>query len=106
VKVLINVEKIKGKKVFTYRGMLMGEVDAVQIDENNWTIAEVDVALDKEMEKLFDVKSGMMSKTIVPVQISMMGPIGPDSIALKEEIQNPKEYLEKASSERQRIIHR
>ncbi|MGD6851224.1 MAG: PRC-barrel domain-containing protein [Candidatus Bathyarchaeia archaeon] len=103
---MIRPEKIMGKKVITYKGMLMGEVDAIQIDENNWTITEVDVSLDKEMEKLFDVKTGRMSKTIVPLPVSMMGPIGPESITLKQELENPKEYLDKATSERQRLLHR
>lgn len=103
---MIRPEKIMGKKVITYRGMLMGEVDAIQVDENNWTISEVDVELTNEMEKLFDVQSGRMSKTIVPLSVSMLGPIGPESITLKQEIENPKEYLEKATTERQRILHR
>jgi sporulation protein YlmC with PRC-barrel domain len=103
---MIRPEKVYGKKVITYKGMLMGEVDGIEIDENNWTIRQVDVSLAKEMEKLFDVKSGMMSKSIVPLPVSLMGPIGADSITLKEEISDPKKLLEQVSSERQKILHR
>ncbi len=103
---LIRPEKIMGKKVITYKGMLMGEVNGIEIDENNWTITEIDVALAKEMENLFDVKSGMMSKSVVPIPVSMLGPIGPESITLKQEIKDPKEYLEKVTSERQKLIRR
>lgn len=89
-----------GKKVITYRGMLMGEVAGIEIDENNWAVTNVDVSLTKEMENLFGVKSGMMSKSIVSLPVSLMGPIGADSITLKEEIKDPKELLERLSTKR------
>lgn len=78
----------------------MGEVDGIEIDENNWTIAQVDVALAKEVEKLFDIKPGMLSKAVVPLPVSIMGPIGADSITLKEEITDPKQLFEKVTTER------
>ena len=84
----------------------MGEVDGIEIDENNWTITQVDVSLTKEMEKLFDIKSGMMSKSIVPVPTNLMGPIGQDSITLKEEISDPKELVERVTSERAKLLRR
>jgi sporulation protein YlmC with PRC-barrel domain len=102
---MIRPEKIYGKKVMTYRGMLMGEVDGIEVDENNWTIRQVDVALAKEMEKIFDVKTGMMSKAIVPLPVSMMGPIEGDSIKLKEEITDPQALLSQMTSERQKLLH-
>lgn len=89
-----------GKKVITYRGMLMGEVAGIEIDDNNWAVTNVDVSLTKEMENLFGVKSGMMSKSIVSLPVSLMGPIGADSITLKEEIKDPKELLERLSTKR------
>ena len=85
--------------------MLMGEVAGIEVDENNWTITEVDVALTKEMENIFDIKSGMMSKSIVPLPATLMGPIG-DNINLKEEISDPKELLEKVTKARQKVLHR
>jgi sporulation protein YlmC with PRC-barrel domain len=103
---MIRPEKVYGKKVITFKGMLMGEVDGIELDENNWTVLQVDVSLAKEMEKLFDVKSGMMSKSIVPLPVSIMGPIEADSITLKEEISDPKKLLEQTSTERQKILHR
>ena len=103
---MIRPEKVYGKKVITYKGMLMGEVDGIELDENNWTIGQVNVALAKEMEKLFDVKSGMISKSIVPLPVSLFGPIGEESITLKEEISDPKKLLEQMTSERQKLLHR
>jgi len=106
VNILVRPEKIMGKKVVTYKGMHLGEVAGIEIDENNWTITEVDVALTKEMENIFDIKSGMMSKSMVPLPISLMGPIGTDSITLKEEIKDPKELVEKVTTARNKLLHR
>ncbi len=103
---MIRPEKVYGKKVVTYRGMLMGEVDGIELDENNWTIRQVDVALAKEVEKLFGVESGMMSKSVVPLPVSIMGPIQAESVTLKEEITDPKQLLEQVSTERQKLLHR
>jgi len=101
---MVRPEKIMGKKVITYKGMYLGDVAGIEIDENNWTITEVDVAITKEMENIFDIKSGMMSKSIVPLPVSLMGPIG-DNITLKEEIKDPKELVAKVSSTRGRTPH-
>jgi sporulation protein YlmC with PRC-barrel domain len=104
VKILIKPEKIIGKKVMTYRGMLMGEVDSIEVNEQNWSITEVDVALTKEMEKIFDIKTHAMSKAVVPLPITMMGPIEDDSIKLKEEIKDPQALLNQATTERSKIL--
>lgn len=106
VKILIKPEKVIGKKVMTYRGMLMGEVDAIEMNEQDWSIKEVDVALTKEMEKIFDIKTHAMSKAVVPLPISMMGPIEEDSIKLKEEIKDPQALLNQATTERNKILGR
>lgn len=78
----------------------MGEVDALQMDENNWTIVQVDVALTKEMEHLFDIKSGMLSKSLIPLPTNLMGPITADRIILKETIEDPKQLLEQVTQHR------
>ena len=84
---------------------MLGEVDAIQMDENNWTITEVDVALTKEMEKLFDIKSGTLSKSIVPLPVSIMGPITEENITLKQAIEDPKQLVEQATTHRQKLLH-
>ena len=100
----LRPEKIYGKKVFTVKGMLMGEVDGVNIDENNWTISHVEVALTKAMEDLFDIKSGKMSKSIVPLPTRIMGPITEDRITLNEEISDPKGLLEQVTTTKHKIL--
>jgi sporulation protein YlmC with PRC-barrel domain len=92
VKILIKPDEIRGKKVITFKGMLMGKVDTIEVDEKSWQIQEVDVLLEKEMEKLFNVKAGR--KAVVPLPVSLLGPIEGESITLKEEIKDPKALLE------------
>ena len=95
----MKAEKIHGKKVITYKGLVLGEVSGVEIDENTWAVKEIDVALSKEVEKLFNIKAGFRSKIIVPIPASLLGPIGSDSITLNKEIEEPKEFIEKITKE-------
>jgi len=94
-----------GKKVFTVKGILLGEVDGIEIDENNWAITDIDVKLTDEAEKLFDVKSGMMSKSIMPIPANLMGPIEGDRITLKEVVADPKELVDRVTKARSKLIH-
>jgi len=73
----------------------MGEVDGIEIDDDNWIVKEIYVAISKEVEKMFDIKVGFRGKAVVPVSVSLLGPVGPDSIHLKEEIKEPKEFIER-----------
>jgi sporulation protein YlmC with PRC-barrel domain len=103
---MVRPEKIMGKKIMTYKGLFMGEVAGIEIDENNWTITEVEVSLTKDMEKLFDIKSGVMSKSIVPLPTNLMGPIGENTITLNKEIADPKALVEEVTSQRKKLLHR
>ena len=85
--------EVNHKKVFTAKGFFLGEVEGIEIDEN-WKIT-VDVSLNDEAEKLFDLKSGIRSKSIMPIPASLMGPIGPDRIALAKVVEDPKELVAK-----------
>jgi sporulation protein YlmC with PRC-barrel domain len=83
---LVKIEKIKGKKVITVRGIEIGKVEDVEIDDNNWAVTTVHVKLDDDVAKIFGLKGGMMTKSEVPLPASLMGPIGEESIILKEQI--------------------
>lgn len=83
---MVNAEKINGEKVVTSKGLVMGEVNGIEIDESNWTVKEIDVALSREVEKIFGIHVGFGGKALVPVAVSFLGPVGADSITLKENI--------------------
>jgi sporulation protein YlmC with PRC-barrel domain len=86
VKNLVKIEKIKGKRIITKNGFSIGKVDDIEVDDNNWTVKSVNVKLDDDVAKLFGVKGGMMTKSEIPIPGNLMGPIGEDSITLKEAI--------------------
>lgn len=96
----LRADKINGKKVYTVKGMVLGEVSSIEIDENNWAVKEVNVVLAKEWEKLFEVQTGFMARAVVPIPINLVGPIESDKITLKEEIKEPKHILEQKASKR------
>jgi sporulation protein YlmC with PRC-barrel domain len=83
---MVKIEKIKGKKVITVKGIEIGKVEDVEIDDNNWAVSTVTVKLNDDVAKIFGMKGGMMTKSEVPLQASLMGPIGEESIILKEAI--------------------
>jgi sporulation protein YlmC with PRC-barrel domain len=85
VKDMIKIDKIKGKKVIAKNGMLIGKVEDIELDENNWTVT-VEVKVEDSIEKLYGEKSGFMKKSIMPLPAALMGPIGEDSIYLNEKI--------------------
>ncbi len=86
VKYMVKIEKIKGKKVIAKNGMMIGKVEDVELDDNNWTVTTVEVKLENSIEKLYGEKSGFMKKSILPLPAHLMGPIGEDSIYLNEEV--------------------
>jgi sporulation protein YlmC with PRC-barrel domain len=85
VKVLVRIEKIKGKKVIAKNGMMIGKVEDVELDDNNWTVTTVDVKLEDSVAKLFGEKT-WMKKNIVPLPGHLMGPITEDTIYLNEKV--------------------
>ncbi len=85
VKYLVNLDKIKGKKVIAKNGMMIGKVEDVELDDNNWAVTTVDVKLEDNVAKLFGEKT-FMKKNIVPLPGHLMGPISGDTIYLSEKV--------------------
>ncbi len=97
---MVRIEKIKGKNVIGKRGFHIGKVEDVELDDNNWTVTTVYVRLTDEIAKVFGSKGGFMVKQVVPLPGSLMGPIGEDTIYLKEEITDANALLEKVEKHR------
>ena len=100
VKYLVNIEKVKGKKVIAKNGMMIGKVEDVELNDNTWAVTTVDVKLDDNVAKLYGEKSGMMKKSIVPLPANIMGPIGEDSIYLNEKISDVESLREQVETKR------
>lgn len=82
---MVTVKDLKGKDVYGKRGVKIGKVEDVEIDDNNWAVKALDVRMNEDISKIYGEKAGFMKKEIVPLPANMLGPIG-DNVTLKEEI--------------------
>jgi sporulation protein YlmC with PRC-barrel domain len=102
MEIFMKPHEIYGKKVFTFKGIHLGEIDGIEVDENNWAITDIDVKLTNDAEKLFDLKSGMTHKSIMPIPVNLFGPIGLDRVTLTEVVADPKELVARVTKVRGR----
>ncbi len=96
---MVNVNKLKGKDVYAKRGIKIGKVEDVEIDDNNWTVKALDVRMNEDIAKIYGEKAGFMKKEIVPLPANMLGPIG-DNVTLKEEIKDFEALRDSMRTER------
>ncbi len=83
---MVSVDKLKGTDVYAKRGVKIGTVEDVELDDNNWTVKVVDIKMDEDVAKIYGDKAGFLKKKIVPLSANKMGPISGDTITLKEEL--------------------
>ncbi len=84
---MVSVDELKGKEVYAKRGIKIGKVEDVEIDDNNWSVKALDVRMNDDIAKVYGEKAGFMKKEIIPLPANMLGPIG-DNVTLKEEIKD------------------
>jgi sporulation protein YlmC with PRC-barrel domain len=96
---VVSVDKLKGKDVYAKRGIKIGKVEDVELDDNNWSVTALDVRMDENVSKIYGEKAGFMKKEIVPLPANMLGPIG-DNVTLKEEIKDFNALREQTKTER------
>jgi sporulation protein YlmC with PRC-barrel domain len=85
VKVLINTHDLKGKDVYGKRGVKIGQVEDVELD-NNWQVKALDVKMNEDVGKIYGEKAGFMKKQIISLPANLLGPMTADNVTLKEEI--------------------
>ena len=99
VKNLVSVDKLKGKEVYAKRGIKIGKIEDVELDDTTWSVKTVDVKIDEDVEKIYGEKAGFMKKHVVSLPANMMGPIG-EIVTLKEEIEDVSALRESMKTER------
>ncbi|MCW4025433.1 MAG: PRC-barrel domain-containing protein [Candidatus Bathyarchaeota archaeon] len=82
---MVSLDKLKGTDVYARRGVKIGKVEDVEVDDNNWSVKVVDVKMNEDVAKIYGEKAGFLEKKIVPLPAEKMGPIHEDNITLKEE---------------------
>lgn len=81
---MINTHELKGKDVYAKRGIKIGEIEDVELDDN-WQVKALDVKMNDEVAKIYGEKAGFMKKQVVSLPANLLGPIA-DNVTLKEEI--------------------
>ena len=59
-----SLSKTLGMKVMTSENVLIGTVDSIQIDLENWTVVSMKVKLDKGAYAPLEIKKGLLGKKI------------------------------------------
>ncbi|MGD6808271.1 MAG: PRC-barrel domain-containing protein [Candidatus Bathyarchaeia archaeon] len=96
---MVSVHELKGKEVYAKRGIKIGKVEDVELDDNNWSVKALDVRMNEDIAKIYGEKAGFMKKEIIPLPAEMLGPIG-DNVTLKEEIKDFDAIRESMRTER------
>jgi sporulation protein YlmC with PRC-barrel domain len=78
---MMNVLDLMDREVIGLNGWLIGTVKNVIFDENSWQIRSLDVQLDGEVAKEFEMKKVFRS-THIPLDVSHVQGIG-DKVSLK-----------------------
>jgi sporulation protein YlmC with PRC-barrel domain len=84
VNVLVNTHELRGKDVYAKRGVKIGEIEDVELD-NNWQVNALDVKMNEDVAKIYGEKAGFMKKQVISLPANLLGPIS-DNVVLKEEI--------------------
>jgi len=80
--------------------MMIGKVEDVELDENNWAVTSVEIKLEDNAAKLYSEKSGVMKESIVLLPVHLMGLIGPESINLNGKITDIESLHEQIETKR------
>ncbi len=96
---LVRISNFLGKTVITKKGTVLGTVEDLELDDLTRTPVTLYVELSDQVAKTYVVKSGFMTKSVVPLPFKMVGSIG-DSVMLTEEITNIKELQNQVQTER------
>lgn len=77
----MKATELKDKEVIGEGGRLIGKVTDGEIDDMSWTLKTLDVELEGNVAKEFNLKKTLRSTT-VPIATSFVGAVG-DKVVLK-----------------------
>jgi sporulation protein YlmC with PRC-barrel domain len=90
----VNPAVLEGKKVVGSEGYVLGEVDGVNVNSNNWQANTFNVNLSDEATAELGFKKPFLSKITVCLPTQLIKTVG-DIISLKEPIRNLEEITER-----------
>lgn len=91
---LVTAESFKGKKVIGAKGAIIGQIDAVDINIQNWTATHIRVALSEDVAKQLGFRTGfvrsMVNKPIISLPVDAIENVG-DVITIKDTVKDIKD---------------
>jgi len=91
---VVTAESIKGKKVIGVKGVMIGQIDAIDIDIQTWRATHIRVALSEDVAKQLGYRTGlvrsMVNKPIISLPVDAIDQVG-DVITIKDSIKEVKD---------------
>jgi sporulation protein YlmC with PRC-barrel domain len=86
---LVNPIKLKGKTVMGAKGHTVGEVEALDLEPDNWQVTGLQVGLTDDAATKLGFNKTFLSKVVVAIPTKIVSSVG-NMIILNEEIQDLK----------------
>ena len=91
---MVNSTRLIGKKIVGSKGYIVGEVQKVEVDLNNWKVTNLQVGLTKEAAQMAGFKRPFLSyQIVVCLPTNLVRSVG-EVITLKDAAENLKALVE------------
>ena len=91
--ILVNPQKLTGKKVFGAKGFNIGEVEGFDVELSNWQVTGLKVALTDEAATELGFKTPFLSKVVVIIPSEIVSLVS-NFVTLDETIKNIESLVE------------
>jgi sporulation protein YlmC with PRC-barrel domain len=91
--VLTNSIKLKGMKIFGAKGYVVGEVEGLEVDPENWQVIGLKVSLADDAATELGFKRPFLSKVVIILPSNIVSQVG-NFITLDEELENLESLVE------------
>ncbi len=89
---MVNSTKLNGKKVIGANGYIVGEVEGIEVNMENWQVEGLQVGLTNEAATEAGFKRPVLSQIIIIIPPKIISSVG-DVVALNEAVGNLKDLV-------------
>ena len=94
---IVNPPNLKGKKVMGVKGYIVGDVEAIDIEPDNWQVTALQVSLTKDAAQELGFSKTFLRKAIIAIPIKIVNSVG-NTVLINEAIQDLKELIKNLES--------
>ncbi len=87
-----NPPNLKGKKVVGVKGYIVGEVEEIDIEPDNWQVTALQVSLTKDAAQELGLSKTFLRKVIIAIPTKIVNSVG-NTILINEAIEDLKELI-------------